>query len=683
MEQPSAHPELPALRLHDIPTATPDPQVALPDDQLDEARSPSSSSESSHRSSSLKKRFFKFFTGRSGSARRIGGRRVILRSGSPPSPAVKTAKMKSWWKRPKRSWKSLVTRFTWGRKAAFEDRARSPSPRSPSLALDALADDRDEGHIAFDDTHNEIPPIIDLESDDGAENNASETHKEHQTVASPTLNQQTAVGSSHVSLNSLSDALLLSIFRAYLADPIHRVKIMSRSHPSIRITHVCRRWRTLSIGAPKFWSTFILRTPAIPDREGRHNDIYRKLLQRWILSVESIREILQVWLARSASAPLTFMFTIAIETIGTPDDALPCLKQLIRTLCGTSARWRKANFSFTFNAQKQRDEILSRVMALKISELPMLETLELNLAQMEGAIGGDRWALEGMHRKSKVDALISAAGALRAPTVRDIKIDFVDPPWKAFAYPESWNNLTTLVFHWITDKEDVGENTVVELLRRCPRLITGDFQIADKQANRRATLQSKKSPLFHRHVESLTIRKGVPSATLATTLELPALTSLHLPSDVFSFLGHCSHLRFWLSKFGPQLREVTFVESLLDNESLDHVLQSLSMVEVARFISIGGHSPQYQQTRSIQQSHLPTIRSLSSDSVLGGNMFSEETLLEFIISHDALQSVSVALPAPKTIDMQDELKERGVDWVLALSLNYRQGSGSTESIKDK
>ncbi|KAE9408849.1 hypothetical protein BT96DRAFT_913564 [Gymnopus androsaceus JB14] len=181
--------------------------------------------------------------------------------------------------------------------------------------------------------------------------------------------------------------------------------------PTLAISAVCTRWRSLTLASPSLWSH--LRLETAPDR-------IRTVLDMQAHCQGGFMSTLQLYLDRSVDTPLM----IGLQTTGTlkySDSTPPALNLLLQHTC----RWR--TFSYI------GDYRLTNCMGLSLS-FPILENLSLN----------------GL--RSTLDCFANAP-KLRAVRTNDLEIHSNFP----------WTQLTSL------DIRPSGGGDI-DFLHRCPRL---------------------------------------------------------------------------------------------------------------------------------------------------------------------------------------------------------------------
>nr|GAT56222.1 predicted protein [Mycena chlorophos] len=126
--------------------------------------------------------------------------------------------------------------------------------------------------------------------------------------------------------------------------PVSQFVKPSANTAPLLLCQICSPWRRVALNLPQLWTSLSLRT----DRGRR----------RW-------RDLIEMWLGRTAEAPLTMSFLAGSEGIG---DVPYFNDHVVRMLRPSQKRWR----------QLQLEVPGSTTTKLLNADLPLLETLELN-----------------------------------------------------------------------------------------------------------------------------------------------------------------------------------------------------------------------------------------------------------------------------------------------------------------
>ncbi|KAF7297940.1 F-box domain-containing protein [Mycena chlorophos] len=235
------------------------------------------------------------------------------------------------------------------------------------------------------------------------------------------------------------------------------------------LCQICSPWRRVALNLPQLWTSLSLRT----DRGRR----------RW-------RDLIEMWLGRTAEAPLTMSFLAGSEGIG---DVAYFNDHVVRMLRPSQKRWR----------QLQLEVPGSTTTKLLNADLPLLETLELNT---RGDSAGIYLSSADAPRLRKV----SVVGAKSNPAVVYVAYD----------------QLAELHVPDFAIKLD----DLYQLLSKCRNLqrcsITMDP--ASTPTNRSLEYRPVSLPRLRDLSVSVRMIAGAPLASLFLELKTPALKALEL-----------------------------------------------------------------------------------------------------------------------------------------------------------
>jgi hypothetical protein len=295
--------------------------------------------------------------------------------------------------------------------------------------------------------------------------------------------------SRHASLlgpiRRIPDDVLSVIFGACLpSSDDSKQPPMSRTHPAVVLSHVCRRWRQLSISTPTLWTSIVLALPIHPaqgDEVMWHSltpGVLREAGTRWETRMEDLLQMCKVWLARSAEAPLNILLWGSTHSESLHQEATDRISGFINLLCGAAHRWRVVDICLalcTRDAPQERTVIApSALVNLRPADIPLLVSLRLRLES------GSEW--QGT-LNSVVDH--KSIHFLRAPALHSLRLDSIICPWKSMDV--DWSSLTHLHFGGYGPPKSAltwGNPSLLFdwvdaflLLSECARLITCDLAI--------------------------------------------------------------------------------------------------------------------------------------------------------------------------------------------------------------
>jgi hypothetical protein len=134
------------------------------------------------------------------------------------------------------------------------------------------------------------------------------------------------------------DDILSLIFQACI--PQDRLT-MTRTHPAVLISHVCRRWRQLSLSTPQLWSGIHLLLPEHPvrrqPRDLRADFVSLKAMDKaiacWDARVDQIFAIAKIWVTRSMEYPIDVTLSACRAPSSFDDISKASIKELKKAYC--------------------------------------------------------------------------------------------------------------------------------------------------------------------------------------------------------------------------------------------------------------------------------------------------------------------------------------------------------------
>ncbi|KAJ3519299.1 hypothetical protein NMY22_g13267 [Coprinellus aureogranulatus] len=140
----------------------------------------------------------------------------------------------------------------------------------------------------------------------------------------PTANMSTIDSTIH----DLPVEILEKVFSGCLQ---HSRPTISRSHPAVVVSHVCREWRSIALNSSMLWTNMHIRVPGPDDFP---------MFDAWCTAVGHTVSAIEEWLKRSA--PRIIKITIDIFTF-TPT-------HILRTIFQVSGRWEEVSVHFHCNS---------------------------------------------------------------------------------------------------------------------------------------------------------------------------------------------------------------------------------------------------------------------------------------------------------------------------------------------
>jgi hypothetical protein len=492
--------------------------------------------------------------------------------------------------------------------------------------------------------------------------------------------------------------ILSYIFISYLDLCRWRSSYRGRQHPSVLLTHVCRRWREIGLSNPLLWSTIRIRYPNSPlyFNETGPPAVADRLAECWSNLMHNEEAILTMCLKRSGSCPLRLSATVidhaSFSTVQVDEDVRRRLTAAIRD---TSPRWEHVSLDMSLNTPYSP---LLELLRIPPERAPQLRSLEV--ACYMPLLNGDR----ALHSSCRDFRLFHAEGLHTVkwgiPLVELSVISTI---------PVGWQGLTELYVNEGSEaRGQLSFSDAIALMEKCPNLVHCTLSLHDIDSVTRAAGVSANSPtssaaqpfIFQRKVSLLRLQtlgvrsEGIPTG-FASTLVLPAIRSISLYGN--NHRADDRGIVEFIQLFGDQLQDVALSFASLSQEGLVTCLQCLPVVtrlqlvggyrevETTRWFSgqdvapratldpptLAGFHPRYDADGAlVTQCYCPRLEQLFCN--LTGQEFIEEALVEFMKSRRSIpdnsrleiariRDVVLCWDLSETLNVQHALEEAGVD----------------------
>ncbi|KAJ3519544.1 hypothetical protein NMY22_g13148 [Coprinellus aureogranulatus] len=122
------------------------------------------------------------------------------------------------------------------------------------------------------------------------------------------------MSSDNSSIDILPPELLQNIFVECVPYPTRDDPgpIVSRNHPAVILSHVCREWRMLSLHSPILWCGMHIRLPTSTETPE---------IAEWRSAVEGMANAIETWIERSAPCLITVVFYLQISAFNVGDSS--------------------------------------------------------------------------------------------------------------------------------------------------------------------------------------------------------------------------------------------------------------------------------------------------------------------------------------------------------------------------
>ncbi|KAJ2914942.1 hypothetical protein MD484_g5494, partial [Candolleomyces efflorescens] len=432
-------------------------------------------------------------------------------------------------------------------------------------------------------------------------------------------------------IRRLSPDVLALIFRACVESEstVLSPPVLSRTHPAVVASHVCAEWRKLVLGSPTLWTDLVVKVPKRPrpmtsfarvGARGRTvppevRDVYMEDMAEWEERMHRLKEMVQVWIGRSASCAVNVAFNCT-DTRGDRErgegteeeqeggrSSTTLVLDIVALLTDVSSRWRSANFSITV---RHRDSPLRKLLTLPVEQVPNLEKFHLELGL---SWGSDMDVIDLVDSDEDIPLtrskdVIPSVTLFHAPSLRSLKVDNGQRHWANASVPSNWASLTELCLGRLddhsgdtdteaSDEDAVGSgisnftvDRVIILLKACPNLVR--FGINVNHGVPRVFPLPLPSPISLPSLECMELRGVCLPLGFAASLDLPSLRRI---SIIWPF-GQTknteeSELVDLLKHFGNGLVDVTMDYACLSQDALTTSLQLIPNVECLRVVNSG------------------------------------------------------------------------------------------------
>ncbi|KAJ7162273.1 hypothetical protein C8R46DRAFT_955222 [Mycena filopes] len=181
--------------------------------------------------------------------------------------------------------------------------------------------------------------------------------------------------------------VLEAIFIACL--PTHRNCVMSASEAPVLLGRICSDWRAISLSTPRLWASLHIVIPPSDDR----------LTRSFVAETVALRlTTTETWLARSGQRPLSISLfdsrSSPPPTLGPPAINSPFLRLLVQF----APRWQHILLDVPA-------AVLGEIRHLTGTDVPMLESLTINMTDSQPGIGFFDWNPYGILGGPRISSL--------------------------------------------------------------------------------------------------------------------------------------------------------------------------------------------------------------------------------------------------------------------------------------
>lgn len=470
------------------------------------------------------------------------------------------------------------------------------------------------------------------------------------------------------SIRLLPQEILLEIFVHCL--PKDHNAFMSSHEAPLLLGRICSRWRSISLSAPKLWTTIHVPVPAPAEM---HPEQVITKAEHMVASKRMIglrTRALQEWLNRSGSLPVDISLNQWAELVAAnyANSAQP----IVDVILSVAHRWR--NITVAAPA-----DTMESFLSHPPHNLPFLQSLKFIFVW--------RWQ-PGLNNRYPEYNICTA------PSLRKLSFDqFQGNPLRL---PVNWEHLTDLSLTF--QREVSGQLSLTqaaELLSQCRHFVRCKLAVGRSyEAQALVHLSAFALP----YLECLTVFEVSDATSMFNCLDLPALRQVTYYTCVAPHLSQRSSLITLLSKSNGSIREFTVNPQQFTREEL---IECLRLIPHATTLTLDNHTARHRRAigaygRNPTISHKDLLESFLQ-STTGGHPLcpklqvlhvsshldiSDEDLLDFILEKQSglasnvlpLKRLHIHFLRPRGMDVVPHLKVmKGFD----LRLSYAERSMET------
>ncbi|KAF6763606.1 hypothetical protein DFP72DRAFT_1163571 [Ephemerocybe angulata] len=285
-------------------------------------------------------------------------------------------------------------------------------------------------------------------------------------------------------------------------------------HPSVDLSHVCRRWRRVALGTPRLWVQADICIPSFPDSKDR---------------IRRLTQLVEAMTRRSAACTMSFKVKVAWEDRGfkwtVPTGILAPFKKLFQefvdAVCASSARWRCFSLSGDFDGEAHGDAVIKFLDAIA-GPLPALSYVFIDAE------------FASQRHPTRIIRPLIAAPALQSVAILQPYGLLKDLPVAAWSHLK---NLTLGSWKRASGKgiQNIGmhSHTALCLLKSLRSLVHLDMHmdhVAPNEAEEYSLANITVEPVFLPHLQSLSLKGAAVAPGFATAVTLPSLEVLRFTS---------------------------------------------------------------------------------------------------------------------------------------------------------
>ncbi|KAJ3496744.1 hypothetical protein NMY22_g19771 [Coprinellus aureogranulatus] len=363
---------------------------------------------------------------------------------------------------------------------------------------------------------------------------------------------------------------------------------ISHRHPSVVLSHVCSRWRSLALRTQQLWADMHIQMPSLAIFFNWDKLDEATVYGIWCRKVDAWHENVGRWLGRSLSCPIKLH--LDTSCCGLHETAVPPqylsnvsrdYEQMVHRLFDLADRLQ--NLTLIFDDINGITRCMVSLFDRPYSNFPLLERVSVYICD----------GYEAHTETLPCVTRLTSCSLLAAPSLREVNLE---GPWGDIATANAGSTSSSALYGAITtltmDTRVVGTREpptaehLLAILRSLPNLTSITVHLRKTPAISQMTI-----PMIHPNLRSMALKgRSVPNG-LAAALTLPKLTFLHVDchgiadrnGDADSQSGNAE----LVLKFGHQLKELLLHYDSFSEALFPRFLKQLANVVTLRLSGVG------------------------------------------------------------------------------------------------
>ncbi|RXW11218.1 hypothetical protein EST38_g14637 [Candolleomyces aberdarensis] len=350
---------------------------------------------------------------------------------------------------------------------------------------------------------------------------------------------------------------------------------ISANHPAVVISHVCQRWREVSLSTKLLWRHLHVQLPLYPWSSSERNT--------WTVKVVNLVQMTKLWISRSGNSHLNVKIVDVGNLSGGPvgNDAAFVAQSiefhnLMGVICSSSMRWKDLCLFIGFPQARLPNFPTARLLTVPPQCIPALTTVKLHCD-----------IVEFRQTNPLNEHMVSSTNIFSAPTLRSLRIGSRVMFHDLMRMPVAWSNLEHLFFDGYPTESphrfDAAQ--ALTLFEECKNLVTCHLAL-----QRDVTIPTGRAPVPLQKLRELAFTPHTSQLPkgFAPFLILPSLRKL----EVITGYGECTPREYeesgfseFFGRFRPTLEGATFCYKSLTQTGLHDCLGDLPNVTSLGLVS--------------------------------------------------------------------------------------------------